>query len=322
MEGRKLQYGILSVVVAFVANIAAQTTENVSGICWFHPLGDLRDGYGVLLSSASVYPIVFGVMLVGYRALRVYRRPGEAARMPWVFSRQHVVYAFKIAIPNSINGVLIMYMTNGLRTPALTQQGVFALGVLMTMVANVFFLKHEDKGTLSRYKDRRAVSGVLAVVVAVVLSVVPILRNGNKDPEGTANQVGYSTIFIFGQAAGVVYNVMQGRWFELHEKWEAEQERYGEAALALKAAEVEEGETSSRAPHMYVKLNLLFMQTLFMLLQIVLLFWTDFIPWFGYSGPHPELFKHRVSATLRYSVLPWEWSQEGPGQAGYFWLMF
>lgn len=321
MEAPALQYGIASVVVAFVANIAAQTTENVSGICWFHPLGDLRDGYGVLLSSAAVYPVVFGVMLVGYRAFCVHRRPGDAARMPWVFSRQHVVYAFQIAIPNSLNGVLIMYMTNGLRTPALTQQGVFALGVIMTMAANVLFLKHGDKGTLSRYKDWRAVSGIVAVIVAVVLSVVPILQNGRSDPEGTANQIGYSALFILGQAAGVVYNVMQGRWFELHDKWEAEKERYGESAMALKADE-EEGDLVSRSPHMYVKLNLLFFQTLFMLLQILALFWTDLIPWFGYSGPHMGVFKQRVSATLRYSVLPWEWSQQGPGQAGYYWLMF
>eukprot|EP01006_Ploeotia_vitrea_P056325 TRINITY_DN68091_c1_g1_i1.p1 TRINITY_DN68091_c1_g1~~TRINITY_DN68091_c1_g1_i1.p1 ORF type:complete len:480 (-),score=208.43 TRINITY_DN68091_c1_g1_i1:1282-2721(-) len=386
-------WSMSSIVVAMsVVNVVSQTTENVAGICWFRPLGDSKDGWGILMATAIVYSVFFAAFLVAYRSwlLRGVGRAGKVARVPWYFSARHVQFAAAIGFFNCLNGIFVMYMTNHNRVPALTQQCVFNMGMVMTILINPCVLKASPKARLGRYTDWRALLGMTFVLGAGAIGIVHVLQQPGSSPESVTNQVLYSLLFLFGNVAGVLYNVLQSRYFAYHRHWEAQAPRYGAESAGILRGDASsaprmsvvinhterkanrksspssagyqaldrDGSASSNdsnisnnangtnganadqqqddvvkatvvalpsastSPDMYVKFNLLAWQTFFLCMFVTFFFWTDLIPWFGYSGPHWHEFKRRAGTTLAYSLFPWKWSMHGMGQAGWYQLLF
>lgn len=238
--------------------IIAQTTENVVAPLWIESMGQYQDAYFILLQTGYVYPVLFLVT-----AIIVSWKIGNKCSVkqpPFWYSWNVTKRCIWLGFTNSLNGLFVLYASLMQRTPPLLQSILAITSIYTAVIASYFFLNVNRN-----YCSGRPLIALFLITSGVIISLLPTIIN--EQDSSRVYHVIWPIFFAIGFAFASLYSVLQERH--------------------LRKTREEEGERGY-----LVKLNMLLWQTTFNGLWIIFLFWTDFIPNFGFLTSVDDLGSH------------------------------
>ncbi|EGD80248.1 hypothetical protein PTSG_10924 [Salpingoeca rosetta] len=212
-------------------------------------LGQLREGgpYFVLFWCSCLFNIFFWT-LVGVRSC--------TGKIPRHMHRQSVTWGFQgrlllIGISDAANGILLVFATAN--TPNDLQGPLLQATIPLTLVAS-YFVRHVEK----RYRLWQIV-GAIVTMIGIFVSLVPALHSAatHKHDAQFPNGTWWAAVFVFSCVPAVLMNVYMEAIFNKYR------------------------DTSTDS---YDKYLLLAWESLYQVLAMVALWWTDFLPGFGPSS--------------------------------------
>ncbi len=220
--------------------------------------------YGILMVNTIFFPAIFGLLLVFYAAFRrdwgvLLLSDNASQRSLWMRGSEAQTLALT-GLFNALNGIFIVYASPPSRTPPLIQAVLQNAGVIFSVPFSIWWL-----GDKKAYCSRYPLLAALLVALSVVVSILPTILEGNAgDDLNGASSAAWCFIYIAGLIPAAAYNVLQQRYL-----------------IQSGALEV----SASVSKIVKASLRMLFYSCLWMLVFMVLLFWTDLLPWFGSSSP-------------------------------------
>lgn len=151
----------------------------------------------------------------------------------------------KIGILNAINGILIVYSSPANRTPV-DIQNILVQSVLPYTFISSYFVKSERP-------TRVHIFGVSIVAFGILISLVPVFLSLGNIGQFTYYNIIWSTIFLLGNLPAALCNVYQDRTLKLYKN--------------------------------YIEIiQLLAWSSLYQLFVMMVVFWTGYLPGFGFSN--------------------------------------
>jgi hypothetical protein len=286
-----------------ILNLVGQASENIGFVHWFTALGPDKDVYWVLFATGVAYfAVFFPIYIVAWCVFKHYRgtigstaqtlisknsnNPNDEKFFP--SKRRWFIGFFLTGLSNALNGYLIIYTSDSHRTPPLIQQCLSNGGLIFTILANMFILKYKFR----RYANRFAIAGFATVLVGCIIGLIPVMLT-SKFGDHSWDEFGYSLIFLTGSFVGCVYNVYQRKY--LDKFLDENLANHPQAGVR-------------RSYKIFIRLQLLTLQTFGLVVFYIVGFWTDFIPWFGSTSPSSE-FLRKGSLIMETTFLPWKWKE-------------
>ena len=261
--------GALAVVVGF-------TIQNITIVYWLE--ASAVGAYAVLLLCGLVFSGVFATTALAFalstgdwsvftvsddaREARLFVSPFRRGG----FRLSHAQALAASGICNALNGILIVYASPARRTPPLIQAVLQNCGVLFSVPFSKAVLG--DKKRYAAAEPLRAAGiVVLAVVVAVLPTVLSVARGEDAAGLGGAGALAWIAVYVCGLAPNAMLNVLQQLYF-------------------LRTGLLREG----TSPHVVRRgtLRALMFANFMQPLTYAALCWVDVLPWFGTSTGLPD----------------------------------
>ena len=215
----------LRALVVTIVNTMGQCTENISIVYIMMGLGDSRDVYAVLLFTAFVYPLTFGIWTLAYawRRARSMGVPLSFSSVPlWKSKEANLGWCCGLGLLNSLNGVrrrapcallligarartgvFVVFASPATRTPPVIAAIVGNMSIAFSIPASVWWLPGQ---TWRRYTDRNCIVSVVLIIGATGLSLVPMFEGG-----GAGSSSGFEAGSLYWPLMFIVGCVLRGR---------------------------------------------------------------------------------------------------------------
>jgi len=161
-----------------------------------------------------------------------------------------------IGLFDAFNGILVVYAAPSSRTPPILQALFTNVSILYAMLATKLLVNRSIS-----YLHLKPLLALVFVILAIIISLLPDIieiANGKASFAEGKTPLAWSILFLIGVGPGAIYNVFQEKFLKSRNDIEDRNKTYDMTVM-------------------------LFWGCFLQLLTMLVFFWVDILPWYGFS---------------------------------------